>query len=88
MSIRESIGTLFYVILLLINAVAILHEERFLARIGLAHSSSQAQFGDQTQTVKYKIINLISAIRTLLRFPLVAINIVIIVYELIFGSIS
>ncbi|TPX70843.1 hypothetical protein SpCBS45565_g01419 [Spizellomyces sp. 'palustris'] len=80
-----SLGTLLYVGILFINAIAILHEERFLARIGLGQSSHQTQFGDQTNTVKYKVINLISAIRTLLRFPLVAINIIVIVYELIFG---
>ncbi|KAI8905332.1 Yos1-like protein [Powellomyces hirtus] len=84
MAFMLSLGTLFYVGLLFINAIAVLHEERFLARIGLGPSSSQG-FGDQSATVKYKVINLISAIRTLLRFPLVAINIVVIVYELIFG---
>ncbi|TPX58815.1 hypothetical protein PhCBS80983_g02880 [Powellomyces hirtus] len=105
MAFMLSLGTLFYVGLLFINAIAVLHEERFLARsksteahmnkgtlaedyreelVGLGPSSSQG-FGDQSATVKYKVINLISAIRTLLRFPLVAINIVVIAYELIFG---
>ncbi|KAJ3153242.1 hypothetical protein HDU89_000871 [Geranomyces variabilis] len=80
-----SLGTILYVCLLFINAIAVLHEERFLARIGLGTLASQSQFGDQSASIKYKLINLISAIRTLLRFPLVGINIIVIVYELIFG---
>ncbi|KAJ3050752.1 hypothetical protein HK097_008254 [Rhizophlyctis rosea] len=79
-------GTLFYVILLFINAIAVLHEERFLARIGMGQTSQQQQFGDPSNSIRYKIINLMSAIRTLLRFPLVAINIIVIVYELLLGS--
>ncbi|KAI9096217.1 Yos1-like protein [Phlyctochytrium arcticum] len=79
------LGTLFYVGLLLINAVAVLHEERFLARIGLGQSSHQAHYGEDVGSIKHKIISLISAIRTLLRIPLVVINIVVICYALIFG---
>jgi len=35
--------------------------------------------------VKSRLINLISATRTLLRFPLIAINIIIILYDIILG---
>ncbi|KAI9017609.1 Yos1-like protein [Gaertneriomyces semiglobifer] len=85
MKLMLSPGTLFYVILLFINAIAILHEERFLSRIGLGTNAQQSQFGDQSNSVKFRIINLISAVRTLLRFPLVAVNILVIVYELLLG---
>ncbi|KAJ1759256.1 hypothetical protein GGH12_003061 [Coemansia sp. RSA 1822] len=76
-------GTLFYVILLLLNGVAVLNEERFLARIGWARNSAEL-YGD-TESVKAKMINLISAVRTLMRIPLIAVNVVVIVYALVLG---
>ncbi|KAJ2782299.1 hypothetical protein GGI15_002956 [Coemansia interrupta] len=70
-------GTLLYVVILLLNAVAILNEERFLARIGFARNSAEL-YGD-TESVKAKLINLISAVRTLMRIPLIVVNVVVIV---------
>ncbi|SCZ91464.1 BZ3500_MvSof-1268-A1-R1_Chr1-2g01426 [Microbotryum saponariae] len=112
------LGSLAYFILLLINAVAILHKERFLAPLGLTTSSSNAQqvafqsgsnpvsptyqtgfetyggsIGDGAtggagdgMSVKSRAIMLVDAIRTLMRIPLIPINIVVIIYELVFGS--
>ncbi|KAJ1938165.1 hypothetical protein GGF37_004915, partial [Kickxella alabastrina] len=71
------------VLILLLNAVAILNEERFLARIGWARNSAEL-YGD-TESVKAKLINLISAVRTLMRIPLIAVNVVVIVYALVLG---
>lgn len=91
------LGTIFYVSLLLINAIAILNEERFLARIGWSSAGQQpgqqynvqydsTGYGDQGGTgVKSKLINLIGAVRTLLRIPLIIVNIVVILYELVLG---
>ncbi|CAR21225.1 Yos1p [Lachancea thermotolerans CBS 6340] len=80
------LGRLFYVILLLINAVAVLSEERFLSRIGLGSSASQAPaFGQQENSTRSKVVQLIGAIQTLLRIPLIGINILVIVYELLLG---
>ncbi|CCC70411.1 hypothetical protein NCAS_0E03410 [Naumovozyma castellii] len=80
------LGRLFYVILLLINAVAVLSEERFLRRIGLGRSSNeQPVFGQEGNTTKSKVIQLIGAIQTLLRIPLIGINILVIGYELLLG---
>ncbi|QRV72916.1 transporter protein YOS1 [Ceratobasidium sp. AG-Ba] len=91
------LGTILYVSLLLINAVAILNEERFLARIGWSSAGYQpgqqfagqydnTGFGDQGGPgVKSRLINLIGAVRTLLRIPLIIINIVVILYELVLG---
>ncbi|KAJ2660140.1 hypothetical protein IWW48_003087 [Coemansia sp. RSA 1200] len=73
-------GTLLYVIILLLNAVAILNEERFLARIGWARNSAEL-YGD-TESVKAKLINLISAVRTLMRIPLIIVNVVHAVKEM------
>ncbi|KAG2235420.1 Yos1-like protein [Thamnidium elegans] len=79
------LGQLFYVLLCFINAIAVLSEERFLARIGWT-AQPDAGFGnEQGQTIKYKMINLISAVRTLMRIPLIAINIIVIIYEIILG---
>ncbi|GAB5591882.1 Protein transport protein yos1 [Umbelopsis nana] len=78
------LGQLFYVLLLFINAIAILSEERFLGRIGWS-AQQEPGFGEQGQSVKNKIINLISAVRTLLRIPLIGINILVIIYELLLG---
>ncbi|SCU92454.1 LAMI_0E10506g1_1 [Lachancea mirantina] len=80
------LGRLFYVVLLLINAVAVLSEERFLRRIGLVAGSNQgAVFGQQENTAKSKVVQLISAVQTLLRIPLIGINILVIGYELLLG---
>ncbi|KAI8576643.1 hypothetical protein K450DRAFT_256023 [Umbelopsis ramanniana AG] len=78
------LGQLIYVLLLFINAIAVLNEERFLGRIGWS-AQQEPGFGEQGQSIKSKIVNLISAVRTLLRIPLIGINILVIMYELILG---
>ncbi|KAL2808356.1 Yos1-like-domain-containing protein [Aspergillus granulosus] len=75
------------VTILLINSMAILSEDRFLARIGFGRTQADPAFGasyDST-SVKAKIINLIASVRTVARIPLIVINTIIIVYELILG---
>ncbi|KAK0657193.1 yos1-like protein [Cercophora newfieldiana] len=80
------IGNLLYTTVLLINAVAILSEDRFLARIGFSSVNNDAAFGQSAdQSVKAKIINLIASVRMVMRIPLIVINTFIIVYELILG---
>ncbi|WVW82544.1 hypothetical protein I302_104555 [Kwoniella bestiolae CBS 10118] len=90
-------GNLLYIGLLLTNAIAILNEERFLARIGwssatpsssqsnvgFGHSPNPHMYGDafgQNNSdgpgVKAKLVNLISATRTLMRIPLIVVNVV------------
>lgn len=95
-----TIGTIIYVALLLINAMAVLSEERFLARIGWSSVQPQSTnvgyqhsfdqngygYGQQDVGVKLRIINLISAVRTLMRIPLIGLNLVVIVYELVLGG--
>lgn len=79
-------GNLIYISVLLINAIAILSEDRFLARINLSPSSYDPAFGQSPDaSVKVKIINLIASVRTLMRIPLIVINTLIIVYELVLG---
>ncbi|KAI2614000.1 Yos1-like protein [Hypoxylon fragiforme] len=80
------LGNLLYVSILLVNAIAILSEDRFLARINLSASYDPAfGAGPDSQSVKAKVINLIASVRTLMRIPLIAINTLIIIYELVLG---
>ncbi|KAK9550258.1 YOS1 family protein [Aspergillus novofumigatus IBT 16806] len=81
------LGKLVYVCCLLINAVAVLSEDRFLARIGWGRTQTDPAFGatyDST-SIKAKSVNLIASVRTVMRIPLIVINTTIIIYELILG---
>ncbi|KAM5540390.1 hypothetical protein V8D89_005848 [Ganoderma adspersum] len=97
------LGRLLYVFLLLTNALAVLSEDRFLARIGWGTAQAQPvnqgfgqpyaqQYDQQGYSagqdvgVKGRLINLISAVRTLMRIPLIGLNLVIIIYELLLGG--
>jgi len=85
--------------LLLVNAIAILNEERFLARIGWSSAptaqstvhgfqnpyDSSTVGGRPEDSIKNQMVNLIGAVRTLLRMPLIFINLVVIVYQLTIG---
>jgi len=89
--------------LLVVNSMAVLSEDRFLARIGWASSSQapnvnaafhqvydpQTGYGAAQQGevgMKARLIDLISAVRTLMRIPLIGCNIIIIIYELLLGG--
>lgn len=69
-----SFGGLFQVSVLLINAIAVLSEDRFLARIGWGNAAqNEPSFGGGAQdgaSVKAKTINLINSVRTLMRSEL------------------
>ncbi|KAG0335458.1 hypothetical protein BG000_007505 [Podila horticola] len=73
---------LLEVMLLFINAVAILNEERFLAKIGWGRQVANPY---EQESVKARIINLITAVSTLMRIPLIGLNIVVILYLVVFG---
>ncbi|KAK5155910.1 hypothetical protein LTS14_005476 [Recurvomyces mirabilis] len=85
-------GGLFQASILVVNAIAILSEDRFLARtttVGWGTSQqSEPSFGGGMQdntSVKAKMINLISSVRTLMRIPLIFLNLLIIVWAIAFG---
>ncbi|KJY00187.1 yos1-like protein [Zymoseptoria brevis] len=86
-----SFGGLFQVSILLVNSIAILSEDRFLARIGWGSSAAaEPSFGGVNgmqgdASVKAKMINLINSVRTLMRIPLIFLNILIIVWAIAFG---
>lgn len=92
------LGKLLYVVILTINGIAVLSEDRFLNRIGWNVGTNgnngganqyQLQFmppsGSDTYSIKTRLVNLIGAIRTLLRVPLIVINVLLITYELLLG---
>ena len=58
------LGTLLEASLLFLNAVAVLHEERFLKKFGLADDSHQG-FGEPG--MKQQIIKFINSVRTVMR---------------------
>ncbi|KEF60044.1 uncharacterized protein A1O9_04894 [Exophiala aquamarina CBS 119918] len=86
-------GPIIYAGCLFLNAVAILSEDRFLARIGWGKSSLNDPAGgpafgtpgQDPESFRSKGIHLISSIRTLCRVPLIGVNLTIIVYELLLG---
>ncbi|KAK4236289.1 Yos1-like protein [Achaetomium macrosporum] len=80
------LGKLLYITVLLLNAICIPSEDRFLARVGLAPATYQRGFGQEVDSsVRYRIIQLIASVRTVMRVPLIIINSLIIMYELILG---
>ncbi|KAL6466171.1 hypothetical protein MHYP_G00263040 [Metynnis hypsauchen] len=66
------------------NAIAVLHEERFLAKIGWGVDQSVGGFGEEPG-IKTQLIHLIRSVRTVMRVPLIAVNSVCIVLLLLFG---
>ncbi|KAI1150529.1 Yos1-like protein [Nemania diffusa] len=63
------IGNLIYVLVLITNALAILSEDRFLARINFSSAAYDPAFGTgpDTQSIRAKAINLLASVRTLMR---------------------
>lgn len=63
------LGNLVYVLCLLTNALAILSDDRFLARIGLSTSTYDPAFGAgaDANSVKAKLVALIASVRMVMR---------------------
>ncbi|XP_061836902.1 immediate early response 3-interacting protein 1 [Nerophis lumbriciformis] len=70
--------------ILCFNAVAVLHEERFLSKIASGVDHGVSGFGDDPG-VKVQVLNLIRSIRTVMRVPLIIVNSASIVLLLLFG---
>ncbi|XP_053557064.1 immediate early response 3-interacting protein 1 [Bombina bombina] len=70
--------------LLCVNAIAVLHEERFLSKIGWGTDQGIGGFGEDPG-VKSQMMNLVRSVRTVMRVPLIAVNSVTIVLLLLFG---
>jgi len=70
--------------LLCLNAVCILHEERFLNKVGWGATAQVQGFGEPT-TTKSQMLNLVRSIRTVAKIPLIFLNIVAIIFKLLLG---
>ncbi|XP_071989154.1 immediate early response 3-interacting protein 1 [Engystomops pustulosus] len=70
--------------LLCVNAVAVLHEERFLSKIGWGADQGIGGFGEEPG-VKSQMMNLVRSVRTVMRVPLIIVNSVTIVLLILFG---
>ncbi|XP_011164789.1 immediate early response 3-interacting protein 1 [Solenopsis invicta] len=79
-----TLWTLFEATLLCLNAICVLNEERFLAKVGWASWQNVQGFGEPP-TAKSQILNLIKSIRTVMRVPLILFNILTVVVKLVLG---
>ncbi|XP_076643563.1 immediate early response 3-interacting protein 1 [Halictus rubicundus] len=79
-----TLWTLFEASLLCLNAVCVLNEERFLAKVGWASWQNVQGFGE-SPTMKAQLLNLIRSIRTVARVPLIFLNIVIMIMKIVLG---
>jgi len=74
---------------LIVNAIAILSPDRFLARVGWAKRTDEYAFGhggqDAPPSMKAKIVDLIASVQMLMRIPLILVNTLMIVYLLLLG---
>lgn len=80
-----TLWNLFEASLLVLNAICVLHEERFLAKIGWTSNAQHVQGFGESPSAKTRIITLIYSIRTVMRFPLVIVNILTLIVKLLFG---
>lgn len=79
-----TLWTIFKAFVLCINAVCILHEQRFLKKIGWSHDTLRYKkelYGKEAML----LFDLMHSIRLVARVPLIPMNIVIITFELLFG---
>ncbi|XP_054159016.1 immediate early response 3-interacting protein 1-like [Oppia nitens] len=84
-----SIYSLLETGLLIVNAIVVLNEDRFLSKIGWGRKSlnmAQQTYGHQSEgNVKSQLLNMIHSIRTVMRVPLIFLNIIVILFKFIFG---
>jgi len=80
----ESLFTLAEVFLLLLNALAILNEERFLKKVGLTLEYGHIE-EHMKQTIRFKLIELLNSVRVVMRFPLIFVNVFLIIWIVVFG---
>ncbi|XP_011862251.1 PREDICTED: immediate early response 3-interacting protein 1 [Vollenhovia emeryi] len=79
-----TLWTLFEATLLCLNAICILNEERFLAKVGWASWQNVQGFGEPP-TAKSQMLNLIKSIRTVMRVPLIFFNVLTLIIKLVLG---
>lgn len=73
---------LIYALIMFGNSVVVLNERRFLRKVGLP-LDPDARKG--LGVTSLKIVNLLRITRTMMRIPLIVLNIACILYEVFFG---
>ncbi|NXT67875.1 IR3IP protein, partial [Chaetops frenatus] len=68
--------------LLIVNAVAVLHEERFLRHVGWGSDQGIGGFGEEPG-IKAQLTNLIRSIRTIMRGKSTIFSIIIIIIAIV-----
>ncbi|AHL30150.1 Yos1-like protein [Encephalitozoon intestinalis ATCC 50506] len=77
-----SLMSVVYGVLFLLNSIVILDEKRFLSRVGLPLSpEARGILGPSRK----KVVDLIRAIKTVMKIPLIVLNIMCITYEVFLG---
>ena len=79
-----SLYALIEAAILFVNAAAILHEERFLAKIGWGAEHGTGGFGEEP-SVKTQLLNFVRSVRTVMRVPLIFMNCGVIICLFLFG---
>lgn len=76
-------GELYISGLLVLNAVAILHEQRFLAKNGWGTGEFDA--GPDPNSVKSKVLSIVKAVRLVMMWPLIFLNTLTVLFKLLLG---
>lgn len=74
-----SVYTLLQSALLVVNAIAILNEDRLLRRYGWARN----QVDRSEESLKARTLNLIHSVQTVMRVPLVFVNTLVIIIKIV-----
>ena len=70
--------------LLVLNAICVLHEERFLAKKGWSRKGAGQEFGG-AKGIKNQMLEMIRSVRTVMRIPLIFINVLVVTKKLVLG---
>mmetsp|Transcript_42142 Transcript_42142/g.103261 ORF Transcript_42142/g.103261 Transcript_42142/m.103261 type:complete len:80 (+) Transcript_42142:126-365(+) len=76
-----TLGDLYISGLLFLNAIAVLNEERFLAK----HGWSTNEVNMNPNSLKSKLISIIKAVRLVMMWPLIVTNILTVLFKLLLG---
>ncbi|KJE91713.1 hypothetical protein CAOG_08634 [Capsaspora owczarzaki ATCC 30864] len=80
-----SFWALLEALLLFFNAIAVLNEQRFLAKIGWSHQQQQSGYGVDSTTAKARVMLLIHDVRKYMRIPLILLNVCVISLKIVLG---
>ena len=79
--------SLVQAVVLCLNAVCVLNEERFLSKLSI--SAPHRGFGENNNNNKGAVasqaLNLVRAVQTVMKIPLIALNVMVMTVEVLFG---